>query len=555
MSAERIEYQAVRNLRVASIVVALLVCVFAAGASWLSLRDERARQVAGLATLAELGAQSLDGYFQSLQGAMRLMAEEVLGPGDQFDSARAEAVLKRLKAAFPELRIATLARLDGTIIASTERNVAGAPATMAAQRTFVAAVDERIRTGNRNLTIGRAFFGPLSREWVMPLGYGVWDSKGQLVFILGAGLPLAKAEGLWKDAPLPPGASLGVWRDDGFLLIRHPNPGRLKLDEVYAQPASGPLGTHLASSNYPARGHVTGVSRITGEDTVYVYRRLSGFPLTLFVANPERNIVHAWWERVWAVYVLWLVLILAGYYLYRWALKRQTAWEGERARQVQMLRAANQELEDFAYSIAHDLKSPVRAIDGHAGIAIEKFGAELADGPRHRLGQIRRSAARMAELIDDLLDFSRYSRAPLARRAIDMDALARKAVAEVVPADAGIELDIGKLPPCEADTGLIRVVWTSLISNAVKYSARSTPPSIEIGWSGGSYFVRDNGVGFDMAHAGKLFGVFSRLHGSDEFEGTGAGLAIARRIVERHGGTISGVGAPGGGATFRFTIA
>jgi signal transduction histidine kinase len=554
LSAEHIEYQAVRNLRAASIAIGVLVCVFAVAASWMSLRDEHERQVADLSTVAEVGAQSVNSYFQGLQGAMQLAAGDILAADDSYDAARAGKALQRLKEAFPELRIATLADLEGTIIASTERVVPNSPATMAVQRTFIAARDDRMRTGNRGLTIGRAFIGPLSREWVMPLGYGVWDSKGRLAMILGAGLPLAKPEGLWKDAPLPQGASLGLWRDDGYVMIRYPNPPNTSLDEVYGKPATGPLGKHLQASNYPARGYVAGVSRVTGKESLFVYRRLASYPLTFFVADPASNTLRAWMERVWAVYVLWLVLLLTGYYVYRWVLRRQTAYELEEARQVQMLRSANQALEDFAYTIAHDLKAPVRAIDGHAGLALEAHGAGLGDGPRQRLEQIRRSAARMSELIDDLLDFSRYSHAPLAKRRIDMGALARSVAAEVVPPDAGVEVRVAELPPCEADPALMRVVWTSLISNAVKYSARCGSPLIEIGFAGGQYFVRDNGVGFDMAHAEKLFGVFSRLHGDDEFEGTGAGLAIARRILERHGGRISAEAAPGKGATFRFTV-
>jgi len=551
--AHHIDYRSVRNIRTAAIVLGLLVCVFAAASSWLALRDERARQLKSLDALAEIGAQSLDGYLMALQGAMQLVAADVLGPDERLDPARAESALKRLRAAYPELRIATVARLDGTIVASTERILAGAAPTLAAQRTFVAAREERIRTGNRAVTIGRAFYGPLSQEWVMPLGSGVWDGKGRLVLILGAGLPLTKPQGVWNEAPLPPGAAMGLRRDDGFILLRYPIPAGTDLKQVYTQRAMGPLGSFLDANKYPAQGHVTGRSGITGTNTNFVFRRLAHFPLTFFVADPVSNIFAAWWERIWAVYILWLSLTLVGYYVYRWAMRRQVAWELERAKQIRMLEAANQELEDFAYTVAHDLKSPVRAIDAHAGIAIEGFGGALPDALGHRLAQIRRSAARMAELIDDLLEFSRYSRTALAVREVDMEALVREAVVETVPGDGGIELTVGALPPCKADPALMRVVWTALISNAVKYSANAKPPVIEIGFADGRYYVRDNGVGFDMAHAEKLFAVFSRLHGNDEFEGTGAGLAIARRILERHGGSISAESEPGRGAMFRFS--
>jgi len=219
-----------------------------------------------------------------------------------------------------------------------------------------------------------------------------------------------------------------------------------------------------------------------------------------------------------------------------------------------MLEEANQELEDFAYTVAHDLKAPVRAIDGHAGIALTASGADLTDGMRYRLGQIRRSAGRMGELIDDLLEFSRYSRAQLEKRTIDMGALVQEVARDMVPVDGGIELSIGPLPACEADAGLMRVVWTALLSNAVKYSARSTPPVIEVGHADGAYFVRDNGVGFDMAQSEHLFEPFKRLHDDSEFEGTGIGLAIVRRVVNRHGGRVWAQGSVGDGATVRFTL-
>jgi light-regulated signal transduction histidine kinase (bacteriophytochrome) len=314
------------------------------------------------------------------------------------------------------------------------------------------------------------------------------------------------------------------------------------------------MGSFMLENRRSEKGLLSGKSRITGEETLFVYRRLSGFPLTFYVATPASALLLEWWDRVWPVWLLLLFLLLAGYNAYRWALERQTAWELERAQQIKMLEAANQELEDFAYTVAHDLKSPVRAIDAHAGFAIASFSGALPDALGHRLAQIRRSAARMAELIDDLLEFSRYSRTTLARRQVDMDALVREVAAETVPGDGGVDLTIGALPPCEADPALMRVVWNALISNAVKYSANEKSPRIETGYADGRYFVRDNGVGFDMAHGEKLFAVFSRLHGADEFEGTGAGLAIARRILERHGGSISAESAPGHGAVFRFSV-
>ena len=554
MKAVPSQYQTVRNIRSAAILLTLLVGIFAVGSSWLSLREEQTRQVKSLTALAEITAKSMDEYLLGLQSAMNLTAPGALDEQGQYDPARADATVRRLKAAYPELRIVTLARLDGSIIASTEKIVPNSSPTLAAQRSFVAAREERLRTGNRALTIGRAFFGPISREWIMPLGSGVWDKDGQLKLILGAGLPLAKPQGVWVDAPLPEGAAMGLRRDDGYIQLRYPNPPGTELGSVYNKRATGPLGDYLDKHNYPQRGTVSGNSGVTGNATVFVFRRLAHFPLTFFVADPRSSVLTAWWERVWPTFLLWLLLMLAGSYVYQWALRRQLDWEVEKARQIRMLEAANQELEDFAYTVAHDLKAPVRAIDGHAGIAMEGFGAGMPEGLRHRMLQIRRSALRMAELIDDLLEFSRYSRSALNTRQVDMEKLAREVATDLVPADAGVSLAIGTLPACNADPGLMRVVWTALLSNAVKYSAGVDGPEIEVGFADGHYFVRDNGVGFDMAHYRKLFSVFSRLHGVDEFEGTGAGLAIARRVLERQGGTITAESRPGHGAIFRFTV-
>jgi signal transduction histidine kinase len=551
--AETLENSAVRNLRLASIVIALLVCVFSAAISWSSWQHESRRQSDVLSVLAEIAAQSMDAYFLGLQATLRVASRQILDADDKVDIVRAQDLLQQIKASRPEL-VLTLAMPDGQIIASTARMQGFAPASLEGQPGFIALRDEKLRTRDMDMSIGRVFFGPLTREWIIPMGIAVRTRTGELALILGAGLPVAEPQAQWKDAPLQDGAALGLRRDDGYVLLRHPAPTTRSLQTFFAAPSMGPLGVFLRDNDKPERGRVVGRSVNIGEDTLYVFRRLSSFPLTLFVSNPVSNIRAMWWERVRALYALILLLLLGGYFVYRWTLRRQLSWDSERTRQMGELRTANRELEDFAYTIAHDLKAPVRAIDGNAGIALQTLGADASDMLRHRLGKIRSSASRMAELIDDLLEFSRYSRAALDSDDVDMEALARKVAEEQVPPDAGVELSIGSMPHCTADARLMRVVWTALVSNAVKYSRNSPQPLIEIGYVDGGYFVRDNGVGFDMAHVGKLFGVFSRLHGNDEFEGTGAGLAIARRILERHAGTIEAQAVPGRGATFRFTV-
>lgn len=215
------------------------------------------------------------------------------------------------------------------------------------------------------------------------------------------------------------------------------------------------------------------------------------------------------------------------------------------------LASSNAELEAFSYSVSHDLRAPLRAINGYTSMLVEDHG-ELPADARRLVTTIRDRGARMGTLIDDLLAFSRLGRQEIRRHPVDMEALARTVVLELPPGPAEIQID--KLPRASGDVALLRQVWSNLIANAVKYSRGRARPEIEIGFADGSYFVKDNGVGFDMRYADKLFGVFQRLHREDEFEGTGVGLAIVRRIVERHGGEVWAEAKLDAGATVGFTL-
>jgi len=223
------------------------------------------------------------------------------------------------------------------------------------------------------------------------------------------------------------------------------------------------------------------------------------------------------------------------------------------------LQESNKELESFSYSVSHDLRAPLRAIDGFALMIEEDYVDRLDAEGRRYLSVIRENAKRMGGLIDDLLEFSRVGRLPVSAREIDVDQLVRELAAELTDGDsARAQVQIGSLPPARGDPGLLRQVWTNLLSNALKYSGKAARPRIEV--SGrqtaleSSYSVRDNGVGFDMTYADKLFGVFQRLHRADEFDGTGVGLAIVQRVVARHGGRVWAEGKVNEGATFSFAL-
>lgn len=224
------------------------------------------------------------------------------------------------------------------------------------------------------------------------------------------------------------------------------------------------------------------------------------------------------------------------------------------------LTAVNKELESFSYSVSHDLRAPLRAMNGFAQAVIEDYGRLLPQDGQRFLRTIRDGAQRMGTLIDDLLTFSRLSRTALEKHPIDMKGLVGNVLGElhVQAQDRNLDIRIEELLPVFGDRALLKQVWTNLLSNAIKYTRDRGMAVVEIGCFPRNrenvYFVRDNGVGFDMRYADKLFGVFQRLHRTDEFEGTGVGLAIVQRIVNRHGGRAWAEATIGKGATFYFAL-
>ena len=223
------------------------------------------------------------------------------------------------------------------------------------------------------------------------------------------------------------------------------------------------------------------------------------------------------------------------------------------------LEAANAELESFSYSVSHDLRAPLRAVGGFSRILLADYGDKLDAEARRVIDVICAGVTKMTRMIDDILAFSRVGRTEMASMPVDMEAAVQAAIKdlETVLVDREVHFVAGALPPARGDAAMIQCVWANLLGNAVKYTAPKAEATIEIGATGGCgetvYFIRDNGVGFDMHHIDKLFGLFQRLHGAD-FAGTGIGLAIVKRIVARHGGRVWAEGKPNEGASFYFTL-
>ena len=235
--------------------------------------------------------------------------------------------------------------------------------------------------------------------------------------------------------------------------------------------------------------------------------------------------------------------------------------EEEIRRTNAQLEDANKEMRSFSYSVAHDLRAPLRAINGFAQVLVEDCEAQLNDDGKRALSRITANAQTMGILIDDLLTLSKVSYQPLQSGKVEMTEIVRGAYQSLMEGQNGrvVECQIGDLPPAAGDPNLLRQVWMNLIANSLKFTRRCERAHIEIGGNVAgpdfaTYFIRDNGAGFDMRYVDKLFGAFQRLHPPAEFEGTGIGLALVQRIVHRHGGAIWAEGKEGDGAMFAFTL-
>ena len=346
---------------------------------------------------------------------------------------------------------------------------------------------------------------------------------------------------------------------------------------------SGPPGTWLLTRD--VAGAVSGVA---GEDldgyrdyrgvkVVGAWRWLDGMDMGLATETDAADAFEPM-AAVRRVMLTGLLLLLAASILSVWFWAREAAQGRRRARAEAKLRRLNRELEDrvsqrtaqletankeleaFAYSVSHDLRAPLRGIDGFSQALMEDYGGQMDETGRHYLSRVRAGTQRMGVLIDDLLRLSRVSRAQMQRGPVDLGAMANAVLDELKQQDPGRKVETGIADGLQAtgDAHLLRIVLDNLLGNAWKYTSRHASARIQVGVTGKkgarAFFVKDDGAGFDMAYAHKLFGVFQRLHGADEFPGTGVGLATVARIIHRHGGQIWAESAPEKGATFFFTL-
>ena len=362
-------------------ILAFLLLIYTAAITWYVWIDEKADSVSSLTTVAELEAQAINSYFKNLEAELKGLGEDLVRKDDKIDLDHAYVLVKRFRERREELLNVTLIRPDGSVLL-TARNPPGTTnASLAKEASFTASIDE-IKQG-KVLGIGQPLVGVVSKMVIVPIRYAIKDHEGSLRYIVSANLPHEHLRSFWKDAPITARAAIGLMRDNGYLLSRYPVHEGQTLEKVYGQPRTGALINYLQQSGFPERGYVQGPSSLDGPDFLTAFRRLSSYPVTLFIAMPMSNVRAAWWKRMSETYVALFFLFVGGFAAYRYALRRRYKEEMEQQR----LGEAQLNSERLFGAIIEASPVPSAANDAHGTITYlnaafaETFGYSPIDIP------------------------------------------------------------------------------------------------------------------------------------------------------------------------------
>lgn len=521
--------------------------------------DDAERRAAGLARISSQYLRELFAVTDASLRQLTALSPRIGGPAAATDWT---PILNAARAGLTGIGSLTVTDADGIVRASTVGAIVG-------QSRREDYLFGQIASTKDDILIAGTPFRTLSKQLTIPMGRRLHTADGKFAGVIVATLIPAELRSFFKSIDVGLTGSVSVFHPQGFVLIHEPS-------------ASDPLGD--TSSGNPifevSRERAIGTLRArlapAGRSMLNAFVTEKEPPLVVAVSLGEEEAL-AEWQREVAISIATFVLTalicatVIGL-LFREIDARSQAQEraaaSETARRVAEARAAladelkrkNEELETFAYSVSHDLRAPLRGIDGFSKLLLDGHANALDATARDYLNRVRAAARRMGELIDGLLELSRVSRSELARQTINLSALARSVADDLTvrEPDRPVQFAVQEDLVVEADGKMMRSVLENLLGNAWKFTSKTPAARIEFGAerrpSGLAYFVRDNGAGFDMAHQANLFRPFQRLHSQRDFPGTGIGLATVRRVIERHGGRIDAESHVGHGATFFFTI-
>ncbi len=573
-----------KTVRATSFLTALLagllvVNLFVVGVVWQSLYqsriqyEEQAAVAAG--SLSHVLAHELGGTINSIDLALSAVMDEYVRQRDAGGVAGAalNRYIARMKARLPVLDALRIADSRGTVVYGSDV-APGSQTNIADRPHFVRLRDE----ANAGLVISRLQRSRVNGKWVVVFARRIEGPAGAFGGMAFGTISLDDLTTSFSRVDTGRNGSVSLRDTEMRILARHPVPQ--EPTQVIGERLDVPPLQDVIREGRDAGAYITDrtVDRVERRFSV---RRIDKLPLYIVVGRSTRESLASWRDqmrRSLVLAALFLMTTLASsWQIYRNWLRREAATadlaraeeqvrrlnaelEQRVADRTAQLEAANKELEEFSYSLSHDLRSPLRAIDGFSKIVLEEHETQLDEEGKRQLRVVRDNSRRMGRLIDDILQFLRMGKRRMECRSVDMTRLAQAVFDELQVAMPlrRLRLEIGDLPRAWGDVEMIRMVVANLLSNAVKFSPSDTEATIEVGATAGekenTYFVRDRGVGFDMRFADKLFRVFERVHPTGQYEGSAIGLAIVKRIVGRHGGRVWAEGKVDEGATFHFSL-
>lgn len=502
--------------------------------------------------------------FGEAESALTEIATQLAARGgaDSFADGELQALLRERAGHLPEVESLFVERDDGSLAAHSDAQPPGAgPASTQPHRSLPARIDEGI-------AIGSPTRSPTSGRWITPLTRQVFDADGKYVGTVGAAISHAYFDGIYRDLSFAEGDTVLILHAiRAITLIRHPPVDALVGSSVAGSPVLGPEPETRSRV-------VTGPLPGETDERITAYRRLADRPLVVGASRPMAGALAEFQEhrrRIVAAAGAMLTLLGALALLLHRDIRRRSeesralaelnATLEDRVRlRTAELEQTNRELLSFSYSISHDLRAPLRAINGFAHALDEDYGDRLDDAGRNYVSRLRKASLRMGDLIDELLKLASVSNRPLHIEPTDISTVAREILDDLAEhhPDRQVQTHVEDGLSADTDAILIRKALENLLGNAWKFTRDSRPAIVQVGGRPHGeehlFYVTDNGVGFEMAHAAHLFEPFQQLHRHQGFDGSGIGLASVRRIVERHGGQIWAESAPGAGTTMFFTL-
>jgi signal transduction histidine kinase len=538
------------------LAAALIIVLLNGFLAWQSWQEEKARHLHEMQIVTEMAEKALNSYFFQIHADLISISDDWLANGKEIDLQKAYLDAKRFIELRPDVQNLSLMRPDGQFLISSVNPPGGTLPNIAKQQYFLDYIAE-VEKGPA-FKLWRPHRAKLVSGWIVPGRYAIRDKQGNLVYILSAVIPIDFLQAFWPDKPITPGASLGLMRDDGYLLSRFPAPDKQSQQDEYSARHSTVLLRHLQKMAFPKYGTLEDAASGSGKESLQAYRRLQNFPLTLFANTPLADIRAAWWESVKMAFFLSFLLLLAAIFNFFIARRRHIRQRAETKR-IEKLKG------EFISVVSHELRTPITSVRGSLGLLEAGVAGQLPDAALKLVRIAHTNSKRLAVLVNDILDLEKLMLGKMDFKLTQHDLV--KLLQEAVEANLGYAQGLGvqfqfeapsQACPVEVDAARLNQVLNNLLSNAAKFSRSGDHVNLRIILHAKHYRVEveDHGCGIPTAFQENIFEPFSQADSTDTRQqgGTGLGLSISKNLIEKMEGSIGFDSTEGQGSTFWFTL-